>query len=88
MSLHSDQRFYCRITYWQMRDGIRVACGPDDEWDVCTVGPASSYSTYGEQDFSRDHAHKRDALVSFLAAAFDAGRRAKLREIKCLLEIK
>ena len=88
MSLHSDQRLYCRITYWRMRDGVRVACGPDDEWDVCTVGPASSYSDYGAQDFTRDQAHRRDALVSLLARAFDAGRGAKLREIKSILEIR
>jgi hypothetical protein len=88
MSIHSDQRLYCRITYWRMRDGVRVACGPDDEWDVCTVGPASSYSSYGEQDFSRDKAYKMHALVSLLSSAFDAGRHAKLREIKSMLEIR
>lgn len=87
-----DHHKFCRVSYWreaQSEDGrnVRTSCGQSDEWTHAIVGPLSSYSPYGEQELKRGEEYRLGSLLSLLRQAYEAGRRAKLREVRAVLEV-
>jgi hypothetical protein len=79
---------YCRIGFYRLNEnGNLVHCGENDAWTQCTVGPVSSYSSYGAQTFTRDQIYQRDALLSLLDKAFEHGREAKRIEVLKVLGV-
>ena len=82
------QSQFCWLRFYKRNgDGHDVLCNEEDNWETCVVTPTSAYSGYGEQWFGREDEYRRDALLSLLGQAFEAGRRAKAREIKRALEV-
>jgi hypothetical protein len=83
----TDQRDYCRISYWKRDEGYSYATGANEAWTHCEVAPVSSYSSYGTQTFTRDQIYQRDALLHLLAQAFERGRKDKAMEVRRVLDL-
>ena len=86
--LRARQAQFCRVTFLKKNeDGHHVHCLEADDWEICRVGPVSSYSRYGEQVFDSTRTYQRDALLSLLEQAFNLGRASKARDVRAVLEI-
>jgi hypothetical protein len=86
--MRSRQARFCRIAFLQKNDaGHLTHCRETEDWDVCRIGPVSTYSGYGEHVFTNTETYQRDALLSRLEQAFERGRSDKARDIRKVLEL-
>ncbi|MBN9548780.1 MAG: hypothetical protein J0H31_07840, partial [Alphaproteobacteria bacterium] len=71
-------------------EGHLVSSAEGEDWTECTVGPLSSYSSYGEQriNYGPGAEYQIRGLVSLLRQAYELGQRAKLCQIQNMLGIK
>lgn len=83
MKNHREEYPYGSVTYW--KGG--VAANKDEDWTVCRV-QAPVGIVFG-MEFYREEVEKGHVarLLQMLNAAYQAGEKAKLREIKGVLGI-
>lgn len=74
---HTVRRQGYSVSYWKNN----TACGSDDTWDRATINAADSRMDVKTQYELRN-------ITALLIRAFEAGERAKLKEIQNMLGIK